>query len=764
MTDDTAHTQALDRFRLAIEAEQQQRLREVEDLQFQVPELQWPDEARNQRQAQIVNGIPVPARPMLSIPMLDQPIQLVLNQERQAHLGVTVHPLNTDANDDTAEVLQGLYRTIERDSRAQLARSWAFERATKCGRGVYRVLTEYEPWQDGDDPGSKWDQCIKIRRILRQESVHLDPFAQEPDWSDGEWAFVTEWLPKAKYERLYGASSLVDADSSDLLGVDQDAPSWIKGDKESLAYLVAEYWWTTFEEETVVDGDRTRTIQRPTVHCRKMNGIEWLEEAQEWNGRHIPLIPVIGRELIPFDGARRWTGIIGPNKDSQRLFNYAASGAVEAAALEPKAPFDVDPEEIEGFEGIYQQANTRNFPYLPRRKWLHGQMMPPLARIQGDTSKLQMNAMLLQQAGEFIHSGTGAFEPTLGQQSSSAKSGRAVLALQQQHDQGNSNWLDNLADISMTYEAKVVLDLIPKIYDRQGRVAQVLDLEGNTSPVMLNSAYREDPQTKRPTPMPPPMPGMPPQANQQDVKHYDLSKGRYGVSVTVGKAYNTRLEEGQDKMGQLFQAEPELFKILGDLYLQFSDFPGHLEAAERMKKMLPPQLQDQPDQAASQVPQLKAQLQQLSQVAQQQQTYIQNEQAKHDAQLKMTEMETSAKVEIERMKNATSMAVAEINARAKGVLSQNEAQMESMALGQEHAFQIHEGMKDRAHEQAMGAMQAQQAQQQAAQQSAQDQAATQQQGDLASQQSAQDHGQALAQGQQAADQAAAQQAMQPSAE
>jgi hypothetical protein len=60
-------------------------------------------------------------------------------------------------------VIQGLYRRIEVESRANLARSWAFERAVKAGRGYYRVITERDP--DGGDP---FDQRIVIKRILQQ--------------------------------------------------------------------------------------------------------------------------------------------------------------------------------------------------------------------------------------------------------------------------------------------------------------------------------------------------------------------------------------------------------------------------------------------------------------------------------------------------------------------------------------------------------------------------------------------------------------------
>ena len=321
--------------------------------------------------------------------------------------------------------------------------------------------------------------------------------------------------------------------------------------------------------------------------------------------------------------------------------------------------------------------------------------------------------LLLQQAREFIHEGTGAYESALGQQATNAKSGRAVLALQNQHMAGSSHFLDNLAEISMTYEAKVVLDLIPHIYDRPGRVARILDREDRSKTVMLNQPFRVNPQTQRPVAVPsappamppmgpmgqpgmpppgmPPM-GMPPMARPQGkVLNYELNKGRYGVSVSIGKSYKSRNEEGADEMGNLFQANPALFPILGDIYLKFRDFPGHLEAAERVKKMLPPplqaqgaepdpqQLQQQLQQASQMVEQLgKAldektkllesdgqKLQQQAQVELQKQDMIlQQEREKLQAQTVQAQSDQQAKIEIERMRNETQLAITAMKIRA----------------------------------------------------------------------------------------------------
>ena len=521
--------QALDRFKVGSEADVEQRNREVDALRFQVPDLCWPTEVKDQRKPQLIGGVAIPQRPMLSIPSLDQPIQLVLNAEKAAHLGVAIHPLSDDAEETTAEVLQGLYRRIEVESRAGLARSWAFERAVKAGRGYYRVMTEPDP--DSDDP---FDQRIVIKRILQQGSVVLDPFAQEPDYSDGAWAFIINDMPWAAYKRRYPNSEMASFSEDELSAIGMSAQSWVSGDEgEGRAIRVAEYYRMEYETVSRVlldDGTdapegqvppgrtartgkeaRTRQEKRPTLYWSTINAIEELEPKQEMDGRYIPIIPVVGRELIPFEQERRWVGMIEPNKDAVRLLNYSASSAVEMASLETKAPYTMVEGQEEGHEEEWQLANVRNFPYLRYRNVsLNGTPAPPPQRTQVDTSRLGPSMLLLQQAREFIHEGTGAYESALGQQATNAKSGRAVLALQNQHMAGSSHFLDNLAEISMTYEAKVVLDLIPHIYDRPGRVARILDREDRSKTVMLNQPFRVNPQNQRPVAVPPGAPQAPP--------------------------------------------------------------------------------------------------------------------------------------------------------------------------------------------------------------------------------------------------------------
>ena len=668
---------AKERFKHAQEAENKQRTREKDDLRFQVPEEQWDEDARRQRLGQAVDGVPTPARPILSIPKLDQPIQLVLNQERAAKLGVSIQPLSPDAGVEDAIILEGLYRRIERDSQAHVARSWAFDRAVKCGRGAYRVRTEFD--ESSDNPS---DQVIRIERILHQEAVYFDPSATKPDFSDGEWAFIATWMPLATFKREFpnAQEDFSDEAFADLVNA---APEWVRGDGEKAAVLVAEYFFKqhSYQDVTVGNG-QTRKKDVVTVKWAKINGFEVLEEG-ELDGKWIPLIPVIGKELQPFDSERRWTGIIGPAKDAQRLYNYAASQAVELAALEPKAPYVGAEGQFDGHESEWQQANIRNFPYLEYKQVdVQGKPAPPPQRVQVDMGRLGPSMQLLQQADQFIQITSATFDPSLGRESAREKSGKAIMALQQQGDSANSHYMHNLADISMNYEARVVLDLIPKIYDRPGRLARTLDEEGESETIMLNQPFYTDPETKQPIPVEegqqPPAPmepqgqsGMPPPAPPK-VKHYDLSKGIYSVAISIGKQRQTALQESAEEIGQILQAQPNLMPLLGPIYFENRDFPGARQIAKVLKQVRDKQFPDldgdaegqpSPEQLKAQIGQMGQQMEMMGAQLEAAIKAIETDQAKQQATLLKAQMDNETKLRIAQGDNETKLALAEISSR-----------------------------------------------------------------------------------------------------
>ncbi len=187
--------QALKRFKVGNEATSDQADRELAALKFDAGD-QWPDWVKRSRAgAKPGSADNVGARPMLTISQIDQPVQQIINQQKNADLGVNIRPTG-DASVDDAQIRQGLIRHIQVESRAQIARDWAYERAVKCGRGFYEVC---KAWSD--DPQQPFDQELRVRRILDQSKVMVDSFAQEPDSSDGDWGFKWADYPEDRFQR-----------------------------------------------------------------------------------------------------------------------------------------------------------------------------------------------------------------------------------------------------------------------------------------------------------------------------------------------------------------------------------------------------------------------------------------------------------------------------------------------------------------------------------------------------------------------------------
>lgn len=768
MADDSVAA-ALEWFKFAAQAEADQREREQDDLRFQTPEGAWPDEVRAARGAVTIEGIPIPARPMLSVANLDEPIMLVSSMARSAHLGVNIHALNEDATDDTAEVIQGLYRNIETTSHASIARNWAYDRTLWCGRGIYRVNKVSDP-----DGGHPLDQKLVIDRMLYQGNAYLDPFAEQPNWKDGKRAMVVADLPLRTYQKKYPKSRVAGLSDGELIGLGSEQPNWIGGDgPESRTVRIAEDWrvdidyvpQVLLDNNDVVDADQIPQgrVKHPTdtravedreerhVFWRVINCQEVIETELEWDGRYIALVPTIGRELQPINGKRIWFGMASTAKDAVRLTNYAASGAAEMAALEPKAPWMGVEGVFEGHTKEFQQSNIRNIPYLQfRPEDLQGRPAPPPQRVQVDVGRLGPNMQLLGMGKQFVESATFTYGPAKGEQTPAHRSGRAIVALQDQTVESTSPYLDNLANISMTLEAEIILDLIPHVYSRPGHVARILDENGTASTVMLNAPFMPHPQTGKPTALPY---GTPEEQQATDrlvadkkhpAKHYDLSKGRYGVSITIGKSKNSRLSEGADEMSQILQADPALMPVIGPEYFRFRDFPGAQTIAKLLQKMrdhtMPwlseTQPQMDPQQVQQQMQTMQQQLQAMQQVIGKQQHVIESKQ-----------IETQGKVQISREKIAAEMSDADKDRTVKLYVAELEAKNERLQL-------LYEGLQattDRAHDVGLAAGDHAAALAQGAQQQAHDAGMAAGDHQAATAQADQAHGQALAQNQQTAD-------------
>lgn len=591
MKHDKIMSEARTRFDKANEFERIIRNNAEEDFRFAAGD-QWPDQIKQQRQAQ--------DRPCLTVNRLPQFIQQVIGDARQNKPAIKVSPVDDAADPEMAEVFEGLIRNIEAQSRAPQAYITALEHAVVGGFGHWRVLTEYS----SDD---SFDQDIRIRRIRDPFSVFWDIGAKEYDKSDAMWCFVSEWMPKETFEQKYPKfmpSSWDQAESYFNMG--SSTAEWYADDQVRLV----EYWikkpvdgylgllpdgstveLKTGSEPFVVGPDG---MQIPVVRVRKvkthkvcrylMSGHDVLEEEKEFPCKYIPIVPVQGPEEY-VDGQTRPRSLIRYAKDPMRMYNFWQTTIAEKIALSPKAPWVGSLGMFAGLEDLWNKANRENYAYLP---------FMPDPDFPGQMPKRQdpavVNAAEMQQSAQAIDdikATMGMYDASLGNQGNE-QSGRAIMARQREGDTASYSWIDNLAR-SIQHTGRILIDMIPRVYDT-ARIIRVLGPDDSAELVPIN---------------------MWDDANQRYM--FDVSRGKYDVEITVGPSYATKRMEAADSMLQFIQAVPMAGQIAGDLIAKSMDWPGADEIAERLKKALPPGLaDDEGDDPEAKIAELTAQAQQMS--------------------------------------------------------------------------------------------------------------------------------------------------------
>jgi hypothetical protein len=584
------------RLEQSLSAYSESRDSELDDLRFMAgsPDnrWQWPQEVLATRGA--VQGQTINARPCLTINKLPQHVRQVTNDQRQNRPSGKVIPVDDKADIEVAEVFNGMVRHIEYMSDADVVYDTACDNQVTYGEGYFRILTEY-----CDE--TSFDQDLRLQRIRNSFSVYMDPHIQDPCGSDAEYCFITEDMPQSEFERLFPDAEPIS--SIAIRGVGDEAMSqWIMED----TVRIAEYFYAVYEKATLhlypnnqtayagspearqmemmgVRPLRTREVDIRRIKWMKTNGYEILEE-NDWLGKHIPVIRVIGNEF-EVDGRLYISGLVRNAKDAQRMYNYWVSQEAEMLALAPKAPFIGYAGQFEGYEHQWKTANTQNYPYLevnPDVTDGQGAVLPLPARAQPPLAQTGL-IQAKMGASDDIKSTTGYYDSSLGE-TSNERSGRAILARERQGDTGSYHYIDNLAR-AIRYGTRQLVDLIPKIYDTQ-RIARIIGIDGETDTVRIDPTQAEPVREIRD------------QAGIIIAKIYNPSVGKYDVAVTTGPSYLTKRQEAMDAMGQILQANPNLWAVAGDLFVKNMDWPGAQEIAKRLQKTIEPRLlEDEEDPA-----------------------------------------------------------------------------------------------------------------------------------------------------------------------
>lgn len=617
--DDELLCKIRENFQIAQDAYSMQREQSKEDFRFRSGD-QWDTEVRRSRD--------IDQRPCLSINKLNQFVRQVVNNQKINRPSINVNPGDTQASIDTAMVYQAIIKNIEAQSFAENAYDTAFDNACTGGEGYFRIITDYK------DPLS-FDQDIFIKAIDNPFSVYIDPNFKS-DFTDINWAFVYDKVQKDIYERDYPDSKIYNTYFLDNSSTDWVDPNYV---------LIAEYFYIDYIEIDIVllaDGTimekkdhakietapkiiKERTSKKKIVKWVKTNGHEILESTI-FPGEIIPIIPVFADTYL-VDGQRIFEGVIRQAKDAQKAYNFWTSAQAELIALAPKNPWVGVEGQFEDHEEEWNSANRSNIAYLEYKPVIMqtGQTAPPPMRTQFDP-QIGTIVQAKADANEDLKSTTGIYDPSLGNNKKEA-SGVALISKQRQAEVTNFLFIDNLSK-SLKYAGKCLLGMIPEIFDTEREVLLKGKVNEEDKTIKINN-----PDEKKPV--------------------FLKAPGKYDIDVSIGPYGENQRQTAIESMLSLMQVNPQISNIIGDIFVAKQDWDGAKEISERLKIMLPPQLQGQqelPPEIQAQVvqaqQQYEAQIQQQTVQLQQMQELIANvtsELNKHVNDLNIANMKLESK-------------------------------------------------------------------------------------------------------------------------
>jgi hypothetical protein len=646
-------TEARDRYAAGIEADRLNRQRDQEDRKFYTGgDNQWTVDGKNVAALRRKEG-----RPAESYNRLPQFVKQVSGELRQNKPAIKVLPVDGQTDPEMAEVYSAIIRSVEGQSNGHRIYSKTGEQAAIGGQGWWRIKADY-----CSDDG--FDQDLLLERIPNPLAVVGDPGAREPTRCDMGHAFVTELVPKADFLAQYPGISASDFDDADRM------KDWVQGD----FVRVAEYWRkrsagkhnlyalkgpqgqqiTTTDAELAQNGmDKPskeafaelglelvsqRKVEKFEVESILLCGAGELGEWQPWPGKYIPLVRVVGEEVEAGDTVFRH-GMIHHAKAPQVGYNYARNAMMERHGQSTKAPWVATVKQIQNYKGMWETANTKNHAVLiydadPNAPG------PPVR-----TAPPQLDAAAYQEsmiASEDMKATTGIYDAALGAKSNET-SGVAIARRDEQGNTATFVYIDNLEDAIET-TGRMLIDLIPHYYSDE-RVIRLLGEDDEVEKFVEINKIMPDGK-----------------------KWNDITRGKYDVVVSTGPAYATRRQEAAENLMKLAQI-PEVAQLGADVIVRAMDIPMGDKLADRLKRALPPGLDDDVDKE-------RAEREQQGQGAPKQpspeELQMQAEQQLSAGKLQIQEQESNAKLTFQQRESDAKILIMREEAANKQQLAREE--------------------------------------------------------------------------------------------
>ncbi len=503
-------------------------------------------------------------KPVLTFNRLVAFIAQVVGNRLMNETEIRVNP-DKAGTKEIAEIREGIIRSIFKNSHADFARDEAAKYQVVGGEGYFTLNMEYE----SDDV---FEQHLSLGAVTDPYAVVLDPLSIEPSGADAQWGFVGDDLPQQEFKRRWpwaAEVSFLNEKRWNQSGfwLSQDCVRIVsywrmvtEGVKVLALYQdgsvhdvteMEEFEYINFVEQRSDGTPYIREVPNRFARLYVCSGNAILEGPYDYPISSIPVYRVPGWELNDGEKVHRW-GLIRFLKDPQRLHNYWRSTVAEQLVAAPRNKWLTTPEAVKSHEARWRRAPTSDDPFL---YYNDGETLPQHIPPPGIDAALVNEAAISTQDMKDI---SNIHEAAMGMPSNEV-SKVAIQQRQMVSDVGTYIYVDRrrVADERC---AKNINELIPYIYDTQRTVAII----GRDDKTILQAI------------------------NDPSEPNSDMTLGKYGVTVSVGPASETKRALASEQMMAFVNAMPQSAAVVMDLVAEAQDWPKAGEFARRFKMLLPP--------------------------------------------------------------------------------------------------------------------------------------------------------------------------------
>lgn len=641
-----------------------------EDKEFFLLDKQWTEQEKTAR-----NTPGQAPRPTLTVNRMRQFLMQVINDHKQARMGIRVTPAGGEEDVKLAQVRQGIIRAIERNNGGRSAYNQAKEDQVAAGFGAWRLYADYI----GKDSFEQEPKYLPIYDCTKLFWPILD--CLEPDYSDMDNAIIQEHYSKEKFKAKHklDPESFLSPDSNrvgawglgptpcvseyyfteetdDVLVKGVDNKSYFLSDLEKKVKKAEEQGQIVSLDDFLARDADGKFIERDTTRCQvwwaKLAGKTVIGTPIRLPGQHVPVFIANGRKIV-LDGKVELWSLGRPAKDTQRSHNYACSAELERLSLAPKVPFMVAEESIpKGEEQKWATINTGNHPYVKFKAFAgpnNQTPIPPPIRtspVQSDPGFLNLKMSTVDEMKAVL----GMYDPSLGKQGS-AVSGVAINAQRDQGSNATFDFADNMA-IAIRHCGRVLNEWIPTYLDTPRQIRMIGD--DDAEKVITVNQEAQDEKGER--------------------YHYPMTEGKFDIATDSGPSASTKRQETVESILQFYQADPSAAAVTGHLLAKEQDWRYKDEFSDILKAkanmQFPGIFGNQPGQDPRQAQAQQQMGQQMQEMGQALQQTTQELQAiKADKSIEAAKLQIDrAKLDIERFKAETDrmQVTGQLNLAAQG--------------------------------------------------------------------------------------------------